>query len=89
MLGYCMPVVGLYIAFVGLLSGSGATRTTLRINSWITFVFQIPASWLLGFPLGLGVFGVWISFPVAFGIKGIWAWWEYRKDRWAKVGVRA
>jgi putative MATE family efflux protein len=89
MLGYCMPVVGVYISFGGMLSGSGATRTTLRINSWITFLFQIPASWLLGFPLGLGIFGIWVAFPVAFGIKAVWGWWEYRRGLWAKVGARA
>ncbi len=89
MLGYCMPVVGVYISFGGMLSGSGATRTTLRINSWITLLFQIPASWILGFVVGLGVFGIWIAFPVAFGVKAIWGWWEYRKGDWAKVGVRA
>ncbi len=89
MLGYCMPVVGVYISFGGMLSGSGATRTTLRINSWITGVFQIPASWVLGFPLGLGIFGIWVAFPVAFAIKAVWGWWEYRRGAWAKVGARA
>lgn len=89
LLGYCMPVVGIHISFAGMLSGSGATRTSLRINLWITLLFQIPASWLLGFPLGLGVLGIWVAFPIAFGIKAIWGWIEYRRGHWAKVGAQA
>jgi putative MATE family efflux protein len=88
-LGYCMPVVGIYISFAGMLSGAGATRTTLRINSWVTFLVQIPASWVLGFPLGLGIFGIWVAFPTSFAIKAVWGWIEYRRGHWAKVGARA
>jgi len=89
LLGWCMPVVGVYISFGGMLQGSGETRTPLRINTWSTLLFQIPGSFLLGFPLGLGVFGVWLAFPLAFVIKAIWATFEYRRGAWAKVGARA
>ncbi|HCH64605.1 MAG TPA: hypothetical protein DFR83_17495, partial [Deltaproteobacteria bacterium] len=58
LLGWCMPAVGLYIAFVGLFQGSGATRTSLRINALMTLLLQIPLSWILGFSFGMGTFGV-------------------------------
>ena len=88
LLGYCLPIVAVYITFAGMLQGSGDTKTSLRINLVATFALQIPLSWLLGFPLGLGAFGVWLAFPLSFVLKaglGIWVW---RRAEWAKVGDR-
>ncbi len=86
LLGVCMPVVGVYIAFVGMFQGSGATRLSLRINIGATLLFQIPASWVLGFPLGLSAFGVWLAFPLAFCLKAIAGTVEYKRGAWAQTG---
>lgn len=86
LLGYVMPVVGVYIAFVGLLQGAGFTKISLRINFLATVLFQIPLSWILGFPLGLGAWGVWVAFPLAFGFKSVLGYLAYRKGDWAQVG---
>ncbi len=88
LLGWCMPVVGVWIAFVGLFQGSGATRISLRINTLVTFLVQIPGSWLLGFPAGLGAWGVWFAFPASFAVKAALGWLAYRRDRWARTGQR-
>ncbi len=61
---------------------------SLRINTWVTLAMQIPASFLLGFPLGWGAFGVWLAFPASFFIKAGWAVIEYRRGEWAKTGAR-
>lgn len=87
LLGYGMPIVGFYIAYVGLLQGAGATRVSLRINLMTTFGFQMPASYLLGFPLGLGAWGVWAGFPLAFVLKVALAHRAYRRGDWAAVGA--
>ena len=89
LLGTCMPIAGIFVAFVGLLQGSGATRTSLSINLAATAVFQIPLSYALGFPLGLGVFGVWLAFPLSFFVKAGLGWRAYRGGAWAKTGTRA
>lgn len=89
LLGFSMPVVGVYISLRGLLSGAGATRTTLRINLWSTLLMQIPGSYVLGFPLGLSAWGIWFAFPLSFVLKALWAAWEVRRGRWAKIGLRA
>jgi multidrug resistance protein, MATE family len=88
LLAACMPPVGIYIALVGVFQGSGATRLSLRINILATLA-QIPISWVLGFPLGLGAWGIWAGFPVAFVIKAIMGSIEYRRASWAKIGARA
>lgn len=88
LLGWSMPVVGVYIAFVGLFQGSGATRLSLSINALVTLVFQIPGSFILGFPLGLGAWGVWAAFPLGFVGKAALALYVYRRGGWARTGSR-
>jgi Na+-driven multidrug efflux pump len=87
LLGFGIPIAGMYIAFVGLFQGSGSTGTSLRINAGTTLLIQIPASFILGFPLGLGTWGVWAAFPLTFIAKLIWAVIEYRRERWAVTGT--
>ncbi len=82
-----MPVVGIYVALVGLLQGSGATRESLRINIFMTLFFQIPLSYVLGFTFGLGALGVWGAFPLAFAGKAVWGYFAYRSERWAQTGA--
>jgi putative MATE family efflux protein len=88
-LGYGMPIVGVHIALVGLLQGAGATKTSLRINLIGTILFQIPLGVILGFWVGWGVFGVWISFPMSFVIKAALSSIAYKRGNWAKVGLEA
>ncbi len=87
-LAICMLPVGIYIGLVGVFQGSGATRLSLRINLIATLA-QIPISWLLGFPLGMGAFGIWAGFPVAFVLKMLMGVVEYKRGSWARVGARA
>jgi putative MATE family efflux protein len=87
LLGYCMPIAGVHIALVGVLQGAGATGVSLRINAWTSLLFQIPCSWLLGFPLGLGAFGIWLAFPLSFVLRAALAALAYRRGSWARVGA--
>lgn len=89
LLGYSMPLVGVYISYTGLLQGAGATGVSLRINAWVTLVGQIPASYILGFVVGWGAWGIWAAFPFAFIVKLGWAIVEYRRGEWAKTGTSA
>jgi putative MATE family efflux protein len=86
-LGVAMLPVGIWIGFVGMLSGSGATRTSLRINALSTLLVQIPVGWLLGFPLGMGPTGVWMGLPIAFTLKALLGYGAYRRGLWARTGV--
>ncbi|MCA9672474.1 MAG: MATE family efflux transporter [Myxococcales bacterium] len=86
-LGLCMPLVGVYVSFIGALQGAGATMTGLYINVAVTLAFQLPLSWLLGFPLGFGVVGVWWAFPLSFVPKAVASWLAYRRGKWARVGL--
>lgn len=87
LLGWCMPVVGVYIAMVGLFQGSGATRTSLGINAALTLLVQIPLSFVLGFVFSLGTFGVWLAFPLSFVGKAILGSVFVARRGWARTGA--
>ncbi len=84
-----MPLLGLHLAFNGLLQGAGATGTGLRINFATTFLFQIPASWLLGIGLGLGPLGIWVGFPLSYILKVALDFLAYRQGGWVRLGLHA
>lgn len=86
-LGFGIPIVGVHIAIIGVLRGSGATRTSLRINIVGTCI-QIPLSYVLGVTMGLGPWGVWAGFPISFVFKAILGIAAYLKGDWAKTGRR-
>ena len=87
-LGYGMPAVGVYVAFVGMLQGSGETRTSLKINFLATALCQIPLAGLLGFTFGLGAVGIWASLPLSFIIKSALGAVVYKRGNWARAGAR-
>lgn len=88
LLGIAMFPSAVHIALVGLLQGSGATMTSLKINIWTTFLIQIPLSAIFGFAFGWGAWGVWLAFPVVFAAKAAFALVAYRQGAWAVTGVR-
>ncbi len=88
LLGYGMPLIGISIAYIGMLRGAGRTDTSLKINFGATVLFQIPLSYILGFTFGLGVFGVWVAFPIAYVIRCIWGYLVYKQGSWAKEGAQ-
>ena len=87
LLGFGMPITGIFMAYVGLLMGAGKTGVNLRINAMITIVFQIPASAIFGFAFGLGALGIWLAFPLSFAAKLLLATSAYRSGRWAVTGL--
>ena len=86
-LGAGMPVMGIWIALAGTLQGAGHTMTSLWINGVSTVLFQVPLCWLLGYPMEMGPFGVWLGLPIAYCLKAALGVWAYRVGRWAEVGA--
>ena len=86
-LGIAMIPSALATALVGVLQGAGATRTSLRINLWVTLLVHIPLAALLGLALDLGALGVWLSFPIAFAVRALATYVAYRRGLWAVTGI--
>ena len=87
-LGITMAPAAINLAMMGVLQGSGATRTSLNLNVLSTLFVQVPVAALLGFGLDLGATGVWLSFPIGAGARALLNWGAYRRGAWAVTGVR-
>ena len=85
-LGWGMPAVGVHIALIGMLRGAGATNTSLLINMIGTLLVQVPLSYVLGFVVGWGAFGIWVALPVSFVVRMLLGIYAYQLGRWARVG---
>jgi Na+-driven multidrug efflux pump len=44
---------------------------------------------VLGFTVGWGALGVWLSFPLSFVAKLLMSVVAYKRGSWARVGVKA
>ena len=85
-LGWGMPFVGVQVALMGMLRGSGSTNTSLIINVIGSIFIQVPLSWLLGFVLGWGALGIWVALPLSFGLRMCLSILAYRHGGWARSG---
>lgn len=86
-LGCGMPIVGLNVSFIGMLRGAGATNTSLLINIVGTLLVQVPLSWVLGFLVRWGAFGIWVALPASFLVRLALGFFAYRRGGWARAGA--
>ena len=72
----CMSLESVY---QGAFTGLGRTVPAFWIGAIGTSA-RIPIAWLLAFPLGLGVSGIWIAIATSTIAKGlVMAWWFERR----------
>jgi putative MATE family efflux protein len=72
------------VVYQGGFSGSGNTLPALVIGLSFT-VLRIPLAWLLAYPAGLGIDGVWWAVALSTTIKGILCWLWFRRGRWTEA----
>ncbi len=68
---------GLQVVTIGVLRGLGDTRTPMVAALVGYWILGLPAGYILAFPLGLGVQGLWIGmlvglFSVGVGLLAVW-----------------
>lgn len=49
------------VVILGCLRGAGDTKYTALVSLISVAIIRPGASWLLGYPLGLGLLGVWLG----------------------------
>jgi len=67
--------------YEGAFSGSGHTLPAF----WITAVgttARLPVAWLLAYPLGMGVLGIWVAIAGSTLLKGVAMWAWFRREGW-------
>jgi MATE family multidrug resistance protein len=85
LLSYMMPASAVSIAVGGLLQGSGATMTSLRINAATSIGLLMPCAYVLGNVVGWGAVGVWMAFPISSVVRATWTFTAYRHGAWARA----
>lgn len=85
---YDYLVAPLCFCFNGLFIGSGHTNFSLLNGMMSSLLFRIPASYLFGMALGMGLFGVGIGGPIASVAACLFGVGFYISGKWKKVVVK-
>ncbi|HBQ11286.1 MAG TPA: hypothetical protein DEF51_08960, partial [Myxococcales bacterium] len=74
-----LALMALEETYKGAFTGSGRTLAASLIGFGFTAA-RIPAAWVLAYPLGLGIAGVWLAIAASTAIKGalLWLLWLRR-----------
>lgn len=82
------PILAVAMVCNGALRGAGDTRPGLVGTTIGRLLVVLPLGWLLAFPAGLGVEGVWWALAAGTAIQAAWVWLRWRGERWPQVGLR-
>ena len=59
-------VDGAQIVLANALRGLSDVKPIMWISFITNFLIAIPAGYILGFPLGMGIEGIWLAYPIGF-----------------------
>jgi MATE family multidrug resistance protein len=59
-------VDGAQIVLANALRGVSDVKSIMWISLVTNFLIAIPAGYILGFPLGMGISGIWLAYPIGF-----------------------
>lgn len=71
---------GLQYSFANALRGIACVRPMVLYAFIAYFVISLPMGYTLGFPLGMGILGIWIAFPFGLTIAGTLYWHRFEKE---------
>lgn len=75
------------VIYMGCLRGAGDVRFTMLASTFSVTIVRTTASYLLCFPLGLGLAGVWLGVAADQFSRFILAGRRFRSGVWTKVNV--
>lgn len=81
-LSYGNVFYGLGMVMSQTFNGAGDTYTPTWINFFCYWLFQIPLSYVMALPLGMGPSGVFIAIPVSESAVAIVGFILFRRGRW-------
>ena len=85
--GFAQPAQAIIFTLGGALRGAGDTRFPLvaTIVNW--FVVRLPLAYVLAFPLGLGLAGVWAGIAADYFVRAGLLAWRFNSGAWHRVRV--
>jgi putative MATE family efflux protein len=85
--GLGQPAQAVIFALSGALRGAGDTRYPLLVTLVNWFLIRLPLAYVLAFPLGLGLTGIWLGVTVDYFLRAVLFAVRFRSGAWARVRV--
>ena len=85
--GLGQPAQALIFTLGGALRGAGDTRFPLIATVVNWFVVRLPLAYVLAFPLGLGLAGVWAGIAADYFVRAGLLAWRFNSGAWQRVRV--
>ena len=85
--GLGQPAQALIFALSGALRGAGDTRYPLLVTLVNWFLIRLPSAYVLAFPLGLGLTGIWLGVTVDYFVRSALFALRFRSGAWARVKI--
>lgn len=85
--GLGQPAQALIFALSGALRGAGDTRYPLVVTFVNWFLVRLPLAYVLAFPVGLGLTGIWLGVTVDYFVRAALFAVRFRSGAWARVKV--
>ncbi|MBI3241139.1 MAG: MATE family efflux transporter [Chloroflexi bacterium] len=84
---FIQPLMSQSFIYGGALRGAGDTRSTMVITMSTVWGLRILATYLLGYRLGLGLVGAWLSVGLDFAFRWMLFALRFRTGKWALLRV--
>ena len=81
------PLFGAGMVLEQAFNGAGDTWTPTWINLIVYWIIQIPAAWVLAYPMGYGVEGAFVAVTVAYCVFVIIAYFLFKRGKWKEKHV--
>ena len=85
--GIGQPAQALIFTLGGALRGAGDTRFPLIATVVNWFVIRLPLAYVLAFPIGLGLAGVWAGIAADYFVRAALLAWRFNSGAWQRVRV--
>ena len=86
-IGVGQPAQAVIFTLGGALRGAGDTRFPLVATFVNWFVVRLPLAYVLAFPLGLGLAGVWAGIAADYFVRAGLLAWRFNSGAWQRVRV--
>ena len=85
--GIGQPAQAVIFALGGALRGAGDTRYPLVVSLVSWFLVRLPLAYVLAFPFGMGLTGIWLGVTVDYFLRAALLALRFRSGAWARVRV--
>lgn len=85
--GFVQFFFGSALVLQGAMRGAGDTRVPAILSNTLTWFVRLPAAFLLGYVLELGLVGIWYALCGELLLRGVVFIARYLRDGWLRVDV--